>query len=59
VRPKIPPQWPQFGIRYRYGGSEYAITVKRGEAEGSIAAGEWIPLVDDGREHAIHISLST
>jgi cyclic beta-1,2-glucan synthetase len=57
MRPKIPAQWSEFSIRYRYGESTYAIKVMRGAAEGAVPAGEWVPLVDDGQEHAVRISL--
>jgi cyclic beta-1,2-glucan synthetase len=53
LNPSIPPEWPSFELRYRYGRSEYAITVRnpngisRGKVEFS-AGTTVLHLADDG-----------
>jgi cellobiose phosphorylase len=64
VSPCLPPQWREFVVRYRHGGSTYEITVRQALNDGEPASGAacvtldgveqcdgWIPLVDDGLEH--------
>ncbi len=59
--PRVPPDWPEFTIEYRYGRSLYVIVVQgphaaRGVREitldGRVLDGPGIPLVDDGARHA-------
>ena len=62
IRPCVPPEWDEFTVEYRYGGSRYAIRVRQ---TGSEAAGVWldgrklegdaIPLADDGAEHTVEV----
>jgi cyclic beta-1,2-glucan synthetase len=51
-RPQIPTNWPGFKMMYRYGRSEYHITVKRSETDERRLTldGE---LVDNGRLHEV------
>jgi cyclic beta-1,2-glucan synthetase len=61
VTPRAPSAWPEYTIEYRHGASLYVIVVRsEGTGEGSpaltidgAAAGPGIPLVDDGRRHAV------
>jgi cellobiose phosphorylase len=65
VAPCIPSAWPGYEVSYRYGGSRYRIAVVnpegrcggvvRIEVDGAVLVGEAIPLVDDGREHAVRV----
>jgi cellobiose phosphorylase len=65
VAPCIPSAWPGYEVSYRYGGSRYRIAVVnpegrcggvvRIELDGAVLVGEAIPLVDDGREHAVRV----
>ncbi|HJW40770.1 MAG TPA: hypothetical protein VJ476_06010 [Rhizomicrobium sp.] len=65
--PCIPRSWPGFEIAYRHGASRYAITVEnplgvcRGalllKLDGKIVTGNRIPLVDDGKVHAVQLVL--
>jgi cyclic beta-1,2-glucan synthetase len=62
VRPCVPRGWAGFTIEYRFGGSEYRITVEQVDAgDGEVTvdgrrldSGE-IPLVDDGATHEVHV----
>jgi cyclic beta-1,2-glucan synthetase len=61
VTPRAPSAWPEYTIEYRHGASLYVIVVRsEGTGEGLPAltidggpAGPGIPLVDDGRQHAV------
>ncbi len=65
VDPCIPRSWPSFGLTYRHGTTRYRIRVEnptgvcRGvlsvEFDGEPVAGPGVPLVEDGREHAVRI----
>jgi cyclic beta-1,2-glucan synthetase len=68
IDPCIPPEWTNFKITYRHGGTLYRIAVEnphavsRGVSQVSLddrtLAGEaLIPLCDDGSEHHIHVVL--
>ena len=65
VRPLMPAGWAQFEIRYRYKTSTYAITCQAvaSDAEAGLridavaASGDHVPLVDDGRTHAVVVSV--
>jgi hypothetical protein len=56
--------WPHFEIRYRRALTTYVI--RRGQSQGvsghvrritltASVCGDAIPLIDDGREHAVHV----
>jgi cyclic beta-1,2-glucan synthetase len=63
ITPRVPRDWPEFTIEYRFGRSRYVITVRepgtvgRGMAEvsvdGRVLDGPAIPLVDDGQRHEV------
>jgi cellobiose phosphorylase len=61
LQPRAPASWQEYGIEYRFGGSTYAITVRRDPAAASVVAtvdgtdspDGSIPLVDDGRRHEV------
>jgi cyclic beta-1,2-glucan synthetase len=63
IDPRVPDEWPEFSIEYRYGGALYAILVhdpaglRRTGAEvtldGRPLAGPDIPLRDDGARHEV------
>jgi len=60
LRPCIPPDWAGYRIRYRYGGSAYAIEIlqhdaalARLELDGEPLPDLRCPLHDDGREHQL------
>ena len=65
--PCIPRGWPGFEIVYRHGASSYTIAVEnplgvcRGtlslKLDGTILAGNRIPLADDGKAHAVQLVL--
>jgi cyclic beta-1,2-glucan synthetase len=63
IRPTVPAVWPEFTLRYQYGGSRYRITVRR-PAEVAARGGrvvlddhplpdDELPLVDDGQPHDV------
>ena len=68
IEPCVPAAWPEFSIEYRYGGSRYTVVVRQSSGAGSGAStvtldgmvlqGRGIPLVDDGAEHAVVVTLS-
>jgi cyclic beta-1,2-glucan synthetase len=63
LKPRVPAEWPEFTIEYRYGGSIYDIRVERpceagkGDQEilldGQLLKTGSIPLVDDGKRHEV------
>jgi cyclic beta-1,2-glucan synthetase len=63
LKPRVPAEWPEFTIEYRYGGSVYEIRVERpSEAgkrdqeillDGQLLKAGSIPLVDDGKRHEV------
>jgi cellobiose phosphorylase len=65
--PVIPPEWNGFDIKYRFGDAIYLIQinnpenrttgVKRIELDGQLLSGLSIPLVEDGREHRVTITM--
>jgi cyclic beta-1,2-glucan synthetase len=65
VQPCIAASWAGFVVHWRHGGSRYEITVgnpehrQRGVAiatlDGVAVEPDAIPLVDDGREHRVHV----
>lgn len=61
--PCLPPEWPGFSACYRYGATEYQITVTRDAGEsrltidGSTATDGYIPLADDGCTHEVRLVL--
>jgi len=67
MRPCIPASWPEFSVTWRFGRSRYEITVLnpekrcRGVAsahlDGVPVEPTAIPLVDDGREHRVRLTL--
>ncbi|MFS0840351.1 GH36-type glycosyl hydrolase domain-containing protein [Paenibacillus sp. 1P03SA] len=73
IRPCIPPEWPEFRAVYRFGKSEYRITVLNPsrkssgytrltldgqEADGDFSAGgPFVPLADDNRIHEAVLTL--
>jgi len=63
ISPRVPHAWQEYAIEYRFGGTRYAITVRRADASGEGGArvlvdghesprGE-IALVDDGGHHEV------
>ena len=67
IDPRIPETWRQFEVRYRRAATTYVISVDNPEAvssgvrrvtlDGADLPGHAIPLVDDGREHAVRVVL--
>lgn len=63
IQPRVPAEWPEFSIDYRFGTSLYRILVREparvsaGEVsitlDGRVLDGVDIPLHDDGGEHAV------
>jgi cyclic beta-1,2-glucan synthetase len=51
IEPVIPDEWPGFSLTFRYGRTEYRITVENGGTH----TNQEILLKDDGCSHAIHI----
>nr|AUN36818.1 cyclic beta-1,2-glucan synthase [uncultured bacterium] len=61
--PRVPADWPEFTVEYRYGGSVYTIRVerpheaRRGSQEvsldGQVLEGGTVALVDDGNRHQV------
>jgi cellobiose phosphorylase len=68
IRPCIPKEWPGFTVRYRFGNTCFAITVRNGELSGGRAhasdsvkmdeeGGAYIDLFDDGEHHEIEFTI--
>ena len=65
IDPSVPGDWPGFTIVYRYGASRYTIEVRlSGDAAGDVTVdgqrvkGNEIQLVDDGKEHAVLVTIA-
>jgi cyclic beta-1,2-glucan synthetase len=63
IEPRVPRGWPGYTIAYRFGASEYTITVEQVDASDGagvtldgrrIESGE-LRLVDDGTTHQVHV----
>jgi cellobiose phosphorylase len=67
IEPCIPPGWPGYEVAYRHGSATYRIRVDNAAGtgrgvrsvtvDGQPAAGEVVPLRDDGREHDVRVTL--
>ena len=68
IAPRVPLDWPELTIDYRFGTALYTIVVEepgrfgdgtRAEVtlDGRVLDGPEIPLVDDGREHPVLVRL--
>jgi cellobiose phosphorylase len=65
INPCIPHDWPGFKVDYRFGNTHYKINVEnlnrvnRGIGQvmldGNLLPGWLVPLVDDGKEHEVHV----
>jgi cyclic beta-1,2-glucan synthetase len=65
IEPRTPASWSDYVIEYRYGASQYVISVKNGDGaagaavevtvDGSVAADGGIRLVDDGTRHEVSV----
>ncbi|MGZ3658484.1 MAG: glycosyl hydrolase family 65 protein [Bdellovibrionota bacterium] len=57
LNPRIPPEWEGFEIRYRFGKSNYLISVKNpSRLEAGFVefpAGYTVALIDDGKDHSL------
>ncbi len=64
IQPCLPPEWPGYSMRYRYGNTHYAIYVERGDRpsislDGRALEADNIPLIDDGQAHEIRVVLKS
>jgi len=67
LEPRLPKAWTTYKIHYRYRQTVYHITINRVAADsaeanlliidGAFRSGAVIPLVDDGREHAVEFKV--
>jgi cellobiose phosphorylase len=55
IAPCLPADWPGFKLRYRFGETDYRISVVRDQHAGQAA--HVISMVDDGLEHRIEVKL--
>jgi cyclic beta-1,2-glucan synthetase len=66
IDPSVPSDWPGFTIAYRYGASQYTIEVRLSgvadaggvTVDGQPVSGGEIPLVDDGKAHAVLVEIA-
>jgi cellobiose phosphorylase len=67
VAPCLPRAWPRFTLQYRYRETPYEIEVVQDarpggrpelRLDGVLQAGDSLPLVDDGRLHRVHLTVS-
>jgi cyclic beta-1,2-glucan synthetase len=69
INPCIPGNWPGFKVDYRFGTAHYKISVENPEGvnrgvqqillNGIPLTGNRIPLIDDGRQHAVRVLLGS
>lgn len=68
IRPRVPRDWPQFTIDYRFGAARYTIVVDQPgrladgagaevTLDGRVLDGPDIPLVDDGMRHEVLVRI--
>jgi cyclic beta-1,2-glucan synthetase len=57
IDPVLPPEWPGFELKYRYGTTTYQLRVERTSANSSLPNDRRITLKDDGLVHEIVIFL--
>ena len=59
--PKVPPEWTECTVLYRYGASRYQLTASRDQPyitlDGEKKTGAYVPLTDDGRAHEIRFPI--
>jgi cyclic beta-1,2-glucan synthetase len=65
IDPRVPAEWAEFSIDYRYGAATYAIRVLEPAAisnagaevivDGEVMAADTLPLVDDGARHEVQV----
>ena len=60
MKPCVPAEWTAYGIEYRFRETMYRIEIELGEPasialDGQVVSGDAIPLVDDGRPHAVQL----
>ena len=65
INPCIPRDWPGFKVDYRFGAAHYKINVENPNGvnqgikdisvDGKILSDHLVPLVDDGRQHEVHV----
>ena len=65
ITPCIPRNWSSYEITYRHGETTYMISVENPDGvnrgvkqvvlDGAVLPGDEIPLVDDGKEHAVRV----
>ncbi|OQB16078.1 MAG: N,N'-diacetylchitobiose phosphorylase [Firmicutes bacterium ADurb.Bin193] len=58
VDPCIPRGWKEFSFEYRYGNTNYSVSVKNPDGLSKSAKPTVIPLADDGQNHNIEIIMS-
>jgi cellobiose phosphorylase len=65
LTPCVPPEWPGYTLSYQFRSTAYTVRARRaapGEPvgvvtlDGTVLATAWLPLVDDGLEHAAEIT---
>ena len=64
IKPCLPKDWPGYAVDYRFGNTVYRIEViqrdvgeNKIQLDGVALEGEGIPLVDDGRERRVEVSV--
>jgi cyclic beta-1,2-glucan synthetase len=65
IQPSVPRSWTEFTVLWKTGTTTYRIVVTNPDRQnrgvrsvtidGTISADQWIPVVDDGREHRVEV----
>ncbi|MEP7363920.1 MAG: hypothetical protein ABI972_11745, partial [Acidobacteriota bacterium] len=66
LRPRIPENWPECSLTYRYRSAVYQITlinsgdlsVTQLEFDGNVIAGNRVPLIDDSNTHTVRLRIA-
>ena len=62
LRPRVPADWDEVTLLYRFGNSRYQLTAARDARwialDGVRQTGAYVPLADDGKAHEIRFPLS-
>jgi cyclic beta-1,2-glucan synthetase len=68
INPCIPRHWPGFSLDYRFGITHYIVNVENPDGvnqgirqvllDGDPLPDNLIPLVDDGKQHAVHVLMA-
>lgn len=65
IRPRVPKNWTEYQLQYRFGASLYTIQIRLTKSKSTLSVDgvrlddpHALPLVDDGQQHAVELNLN-